>query len=573
MSRITEMVISTWQTVQAEFLSARGLLYNVSLSILVGILSWFTEDSLYIPRIPYYLLGLVTMHSIAIISCKYKAQKKKARPVTPIEIERKEEEYPYLLALICFVTYVGVALVIYGTWYKGGDLIFAGNEGIRSKLTAIFASYTHWVSRSGELAAYAFGSPQNRWQMTCFIPAAVVCAPFVIIRLVTRSGISMSTTRGICFFVFCSCLLLISTSMTKEWYIFYAYSVSMNYLFPCILGILFLSYYNYNRWKTRGVQNRTISSSYSVICFFLGLYVCWGGEALSLIIHTALIVWVFQRMRKSLEIPSFCWHGVQGAVLGSTMLFAAPALSSRTKIVNQTKSLDVSQFSPEEMLNFVTNLTWEKVELLKGTSEIITLNDIPFWQHLFFLPYLLERYVQCSIYVITVLGILLIFLLTDSAKNKRKHLLILSGAISLSLIGACAYLYSCIPNQTSYFPATMVLLCGVAYLYWNCKMTFFKSFILVMAVATVSLSYLVPAGVEAWQYKKYERMRNEEIARQKAKGLRHIVLPPPYEKEPDDPLGLITKWDLNEDATQWPNPCAAKAYQVESISQIPIHKE
>ncbi len=341
------------------------------------------------------------------------------------------------------------------------------------------------------------------------------------------------------------------------------------YLFPGIFAFLLLSYYNPRRWsawQSAGSARRIIQYCLIII---LSVYVCWGGESLSFIVISSLTVWFACRMRNKLYIPGICWLGYMGAISGATMLFAAPALASRSKIDATARALDVFSMNCDQLKEFVANLSLEKINLLKGSSGIIVLDGIPLWQHVYFLPHLITKYSICSAYILLTIGILLIMLLTNQKKTRRQHLYIIITGISISLLGACAYLYSCIPTSMSFAPATFTLIAVISYIYWNCEIQKNTLTIISGIVACICMIHLIPAGIEAWIYKPYEKQRFTEIHSQKSAGAQHLILPAPYPEAPRDSLGLISRSDLKEDPKAYPNVIASDKLHVKSISQHP----
>lgn len=166
----------------------------------------------------------------------------------------------------------------------------------------------------------------------------------------------------------------------------------------------------------------------------------------------------------------------------------------------------------------------------------------------------------------------MILLVWYNDREKKKHFQFTVIMVLLSLFGACAYLFSCIPTPMSYFSSTIVLLCAVCYLYLNISINLKQKIALSVTAMMITLYHFVPAGIEAWHYKPYEKIRFCEIEQQKMQGIKNVVLPASYPSIPKDPLGLIRMSDLKENPDQYPNPMAADVYQVETISQLPCKK-
>ena len=541
-------------------------------SLACAILSYLaikTGGTILAPRVPYYLLGFCLSYGIGMIAYRY-------RPyllTTPTPLQKPSiSKCRYILTIVISILASSLSCLLYTAWFKGDDYAFMHDSGIAQRMESYWHSYLTWVSRSGELLAHLIGVTPNRWQVYILIPIVVALAPFFLFRLVTPPSFSIATRKGICFYTMVFFLMLIPTYVSA-WRIFYCFAAGMNYLLPSVCAFLLLSNYNPTRWYNAPAKNSISEIAGSAFCFALGTFVCWGGEALSLIVLFVLAIWFAYRMTKRQPILLKCWHGLIGCIIGTTLLFAAPALSSRSRIDSSVRTLDISLLSPEQLNDFLSNLTWEKVNMLKGGSSVIVLDGIPLWKHIFFLPYHLERYLECSVWPLAAFFVLTITVLVNSSASKKRILLIFSSLTLFSILSACSYLYSCIPTHMSFTPSTFILLYGISYVYWNSRLRFCNRLIFTVLIAATALCYLIPAGIEGWQYKQYEIARFEEIAHQKAQGKQHIVLPPAYPSPPKDSLGLIMRSDLKENPSVYPNNIAAWAHKVESISQLPIPQE
>lgn len=548
-------------------LSYPALMWFLVLCVVVSIWVWMREGGLLLPRIPFYLIGFAIAYAIGVIAYKYQPHSQVTATPQQGEATRTERLDQIKLLGIGVACYAGLALLLYCAWLKGDDYAFIHDCGIGGRIEMWWQSYLKWVSRSGELVAHLLGISQNRWQVFILVPLLVVFAPALFFRMVSSKKQRLSSGKGRVFYVLCLSILILSTQM-ESWRIFYCFAASMNYLFPSLLAVLFLSFYNPRRWFLTDPYVSRKDIGRSLVLFILGIYVCWGGESLSLIVLTLLIAWFLYRMLNRLPIPPFCWLGSIGAVLGATALFAAPALKSRTIMDAQARALDISGMSQEQINLFIDNLNWEQVNLLKGGSSVIVLEGIPLWQHVHFLPYLLERYVTCSAYVMAALLIctLLCFI---NKQASRTAISVICGTLCVSLFGACAYLYSCIPTPMSFAPATLSLIGAIAYLYWNCNIPQIQLKVLSFLMLAIALYHTVPAGIEAWEYKPYEAARFKEITRQKEQGNQSIVLPAAYPETPEDSLGLIRRSDLKDRPDAYPNEMAAGVLNVKSIIQQP----
>lgn len=548
-------------------LSYRALITVVALFATIGTWAYMRGGQTILPRVPFYLTGACMTFGICVVARKYQINTslfEEEKPTPPIQRRLIET---FTLIAIGGTCYVSLALLLYCAWFKGDDYVFFHDGGITERLKIWWQSYISWVSRSGEFVAHLLGISKNRWQVFTLVPLLVVLSPVFFFNLVSNSKQSLCSKEGRYFYVLCISLLLLSTKM-DAWRIFYCFAASMNYLFPSIAAVLLLSFYNQKRWSGTGESSSAVATGRNLAIFGLGIYVCWGGESLSLIVLSLLIIWFAYRMIKHQPIPVYCWLGCIGSVIGTTLLFASPALKSRSMIDAKARALDIQGMTAEQIHHFVSNLSWDQVNLLKGSSGVIILNGIPLWQHVHFLPYLLERYIQCSMYILSALLIFTILTLL-SHQQSRVNLIVIAGSLAVSLFGACAYLYSCIPTPMSFAPATISLIGAIAYIYWNSSIAFTKMKLVVIIAFATALYHLIPAGIEGWQYKPYEKNRFKEIVRQKALGKQDIVLPPAYPSLPHDYLGLIKRSDLKFSPDEYPNNLAPYVLQVKSISQLP----
>ena len=557
----------TFNIIPDLIFSYKALFIVIALCMMASGWAYARGGQILLPRIPYYLAGGCISFAICVIARKYQKNGFIYTNTGRLAFHQKNKRGLYKLITIGSLTYISLAMLLYCSWFKGDDYAFFHEGGVAERLSIWWQSYLTWVSRSGEFLAHLVGVSQNRWEVFLLVPLFVILSPIFFFKLVTNPTQSLCSTKGVHFYVLSISLLLLSTKL-NAWRIFYCFAASMNYLFPCISAVLFLSFYNPARWNN--IEGNTMRGNVrrSLAVLVLGIYTCWGGESLALMLLVLMFIWFTYRMRRHLFIPVQCWMGFIGTVIGATLLFAAPALKFRSQNDAKARILDITEMSSEQIHHFVTNLSWEQVNLLKGSSSVIILDGIPLWQHVHFLPYLLERYVECSVYILSILlvfGLLAFF----NTKKSKLDIYVITGTLAISLFSACAYLYSCIPTPMSFAPATISLIGAISYIYWNSRISVKKLRLVTIVVFSIALFHLVPAGIEAWQYKSYEKIRFNEIDQQKSRGVQDIILPPAYPSPPVDPLGLIKQSDLKEDPTAYPNIMAPKVLHVKSVSKLP----
>lgn len=221
-----------------------------------------------------------------------------------------------------------------------------------------------------------------------------------------------------------------------------------------------------------------------------------------------------------------------------------------------------------EILEFVQHLTQEKVSLLTDGTAVINLSGIPLWLHVYFLPWLAERYGECCMFTGAVFVLLLLLSLKKAPARKQ----VWCGALFfafLSCYAAISYLAGAIPSPMSFLPPVFFLLAGCAYVYLRLPYRWLPQTVLSLLMLATALSIFVPAGIEAWKYKKYEQVRLAYIREQKALGNLDVVVPPLFPVPPQDKLGLIggARGGFSPEPEGYPNNMAARYFGIESLSQ------
>lgn len=484
--------------------------------------------------------------------------------------------YGWAIAGSVLVAYTALALLLSTAWLKGDDYTFMGylwvNSSPEAKWDAACLRYTTWVARFGDFYASLFPLSENRWQVWLINPVLVVSIPFALFRLFrTDTKDTIASPKGIMFFWFCFFLFLLSAEM-PQWRSYWCYAASTNYLYPCVGFIWLISCYNPHNWD---VAHRTNIEGLSIVLFILGFICGWGMECTAVTIVPMLVLWITYNCWRKIKLPVFCWVGMIGAVWGTFVLFASPAHASRLETISKSRKLDVYGMTPEQITDFVQNLDWDKVNMLKGDASLISLDGIPLWQHVYFLPYLWERFWNLSNFAFCFSAVLLISLLCSNRyKQEGKRILVVVGMLLFACVMSCSYLAASIPLGMSYLPCAFMAASACALLYLNQSDNSdwsVRQLIATVVISIISLWYFVPPGLEAWECKPYRDAQLEYIHNQSEQGFSEIELPYPLPYPPQNQLGLIGLLNKDKNA-RYPNGRAAKIFKVKKIWQLPYKK-
>ncbi len=476
------------------------------------------------------------------------------------------------------VAFISLACLLSTAWLKGDDFTFMGmlwkNATMESAWKAATHRYTSWVARFGDFYAVLFPLSENRWQVWLINPALVVSIPFALFRLFRNNTTdTIASPKGVVFFWFCFFLFLLSGEI-PHWRNFWCYAASTNYLYPSVGFIWLLSCYNPCNWTERVGHSQRNNEGLCIILFILGFICGWGMECTAVTIVPLLVLWVAYHCWRKMPLPTFCCAGAIGTVWGAFTLFASPSHAKRLEIISNARKLDVYSMSPEQISDFVQNLDWDKVNMLKGAASLISLDGIPLWQHIYFLPYLWEHFWDLSNIAFCVSLLLLISLLfSNRYKKECKRILIAAGLLLFACIMACSYLAASIPHGMSFLPCAFMVATAAAFLFFihsessTCAP---RQMLASLLVSIVGLMTFLPAGIEAWKLKPQRDEQLEFIHKQRDLGNMDVELPYPLSFPPANSLDLIGI--LKTDKNAYPNASAAKAFKIRSIRQLPYKK-
>lgn len=478
------------------------------------------------------------------------------------------------LLISVFVAYVGLLMLLSTSWLKLDDFIFMGqllkSLSLEDRWDAAVCRYSTWVARFGDFFNVLFPLAENRWQVWIINPAVVVSIPFALHRLFRRSNEeTMASPKGVSFFWFCFFLFLLCN--VRYWRPFWCYTAAANYLWPSTAFLWLLSCFNPANWGGGAIRTELAT----IGCFLLAFICGWGMECTAVSVVPLLVLWVVIISWRKVKLPAFCWAGVLGVVWGGYTLFASTSHENRTKVISRTRELDVNGMTPEQITQFVQNMDWDKINLLKGFSNNISLQGIPLHQHTYFIPYAWDRFWDAAQYPFVISCVALVsIMLSNRCLGERWRILASGGILLLGILIGFTYLAAAIPTVTSYLPCAMTVATAGALLYFSHSSTNCISARQItgsLAVALVALMIFIPAGVEAWKLTPYRDAQLAYIHEQKSMGVDEIVLPYPF-PSPIKNNTLVLIGFLNKDKTKYPNLHAAKTFGVKSIRQLPYHK-
>lgn len=484
----------------------------------------------------------------------------------------KKRVWLWLICLSCVLLYGSFSYLLSLAWFKGDDYLYATHEVFSiSNVHGAVHAYLNRVSRVGEIVAYLLGIMSTRWQHWVFSPLFLVMLPFVMLRLVCVR-VQWRSAHSLLMYWFIVFMALQSVFTDGYWRSYWCFTACTNYFWSTVVTFAFLPVVFPWKWSPNP-QVGWCRWLEITVAFALGVYSGWGTEAMTVTLLPLLTVWMVYLVVKVKSIPAKCWSGYLGFCLGAFFLFASPALSHRASGYT-TCRLDVTTLSAEELRAFVQNLTPEKLELLLDSCGCVNLGGIPLLDHLYFLPYLAERYWSCCHYPTLFLLVMALLTVICRPAHWKRHLAIAGGLYVVSWLCAVSYLAGAIPGVTSFLPPSFIVMVACVFLLANLQVRFGNA---IRAIATcyvvaTGLYLLVPPAIEAQQYKKYEYEKFAEIEHQKALGKKHIVLYRTWPTPPKDALGLICSMELGASPAQYPNACSNNYYDVESISLLPEAK-
>ncbi len=446
--------------------------------------------------------------------------------------------YVYLILISVVLAYAMISGLLYCTWLSGDSWWqwMMSQQSFSVKFHEALWRYFGWVGRIGEQIGVWWSLSPSRWQFWLLTPAFVAVFPFIVKRTI-RADIPMASPKGIVFFWLCIVLSLIGVSTEPAWRNYTCYAVHINYLWPTIWSIFFLSIFTANR-ELFGEKYPILNGSSSLL---LGIISGWGTECFTAVLLPLLLVWGVYHLVRRLPMSYSARWGIAGFIIGAALLFGSGAAAGRAG-----EHTILYRLPYDELLQFVYHLDWSKVSRLNTGSIPANLVDVPLHLRVFFAPYLLDFFwnavsLTATFIVVTVL-LLALFNRSRFCSSVKEPVL----WMTVSCVMALSYLGGCIPSHYSFLPSCFLAICG-ALLLWSRLSKWAAYSVGIFLIMYGMFAFIVPALVEGIQYKPYEIARAGEIRRQASLGIKHIHLKAPYPAAPRDPLHIITSERLTKD--------------------------
>lgn len=509
------------------------------------------------------LMLLMILVSIILIVLHRKYLRRTAPAILPDSTNTPVNK-KWMIAVCCLsaIIYTGLAFLLSMSWLQGDDFLFpplSEHFPINAKIGYACHRYSQLVSRFGEIVIVLLGVSENRWQQFLITPACIVAIPYTLHRLLSLSKESIFNSKGFFYIILCTSLMLFCGIFGGgEWRNFRCAAAGANYLWPLAFLGYFLSFYRLDYQK----RNSTVMA---IVLFILGVYCGWSIECITILLVPGLIIWAIYLYLKKISITNQCFAGILGAMWGFFMLFASPALSKRALRAKESIGIDPSSFSFEEAFNFVTNLNPEKMQALEGGCIRAAIGDFPLPLRAFFLPELMKYYLPYCAATLVISSILIF--LTIFTKKRRYILSTTLWGLTISFLSICSYLAGGIPFDMSFLPPAFILIATTCYIYLNSTIHSYIKIVLSLSLSITLLTYLIPAGTEAWQYVPARDAHMKRIHDKIEAGEMNLILPAPYKKAPIDKLGLLNKGAPAPYNTEYPNGAASAYFNVKSIIQ------
>lgn len=486
-------------------------------------------------------------------------------PHQDLSVPRPGKGMYVLVGVTALLIAVGIALLLYPAWLKWDDFLFPENS-VPVRIFAAVSGYFFRNSRSGEFIASLLAVSPSRWQVWLLNPLFVLANSFFLWRLLTPRHKSIFSLQGWAFLLFSSSAALVSCNIAP-WRNFWCFAASANYLWPTIMTVFFLSLFN----RTRPISFLT-SDKYrrraAVAVFILGLYCGCSVECLSVIIVPLLIVGMGYMMVCRKQFPTTIEKSaVLGYIWGTFFLFGSTSLYARAERGLQQLDVHLSEMSPPQLSQFLSELTWQSLDALKGAGGIIILKEVPLLKRIFFTPFLLDRFLVSSCVILTVIVILALGMLLFRVRPGRKALWSVAALFLLAFASAFSYGIQCIPGAMSFLPPCWFLLGAACMMFYGImQRSRVCSCLMVAGMLALNAYLFIPGVVEAWQMKPLDQEMQAEI--EARRGEETIVLHRPELPAVTDYLGLtaIHHYGLKDDPDAYPNNQCFAYFRVKRIA-------
>lgn len=472
-----------------------------------------------------------------------------------------------LLVVSVLIAFAGLSMLLYSSWLSGDDFVILGLSSLPLKERIIIAggSYFHWVPRVGELIANIGGISPTRWQIWIINPLLLLSVPFILWHIArSTQQRSICSSDGIIFFW--AILILMMLPESKGWWLdFSVHVASVTYFWPSVASLLLVALIvraghprqPVHPWKTIGTYCGML---------VLGAYCGWGNECTTVFLFSGSFAYLLYHSCKKIRLPLHTFPAFMGIIIGSMLQFLSTAHAYRAIKAESFRAIQPENMPFDKVLDFVQNLTADKVALLGGDNVVLT--GIPLYLHAYFFPFMAKLFLPMAIPFMAVLAVLLPMLCYR--RNVKWIVFALSGMLIAWGIAA-SYLTKCIPTSTSFLPPAFILLATCALVLYQVK-TWQKAVVLLLLVVAAAITFL-PSAHEVLLYKKYEQASYSAVSAQIAAGKQDVVLPRLYATTPENKLGLIDSRSISSNSpSDIYNSSLAKWLNIRSIvKETPSH--
>ena len=459
----------------------------------------------------------------------------------------KPNRYTFYIISITLLFIFFLVLMLLTTWPKGDEwmLITCRESGLSNSFRGAGNQYYIWCSRIAEFIGIAFGLSRSMWENRILTPFFISVIPFISFALCAPRESKLSSRDGFLFIVAEDSLLLLIAP-----YFYASYWCNVTYVWTAAFSVLVLLLFR--RCHSRGLLISFGAFSAAVIAG-------WSTECGAFSLGLLITLLTYEHIRKR------TWSNIQtiiivGFVAGCFMLYSSPAMHNRSG----SAQTFLSTMTPDQIHEYVRNLSWEKVKALKGGAVIAVLKDVPYHLRIYFWPYLMELFWGIAGPALIACGAISCLSVGDFRKNRK---ILIHGGIGLTVSIVCAtiYLAGAIPNQGSLYPAAVITLLTFCYLFTNIKLApVIRGFIAAILCAASLIQY-VPGIVDALRMIPLRTQRDIELDRQARLRREEIILPPiPELEHPQSEVTytLTARWGITDDSKSWTNTNVANWVKV-----------
>lgn len=447
--------------------------------------------------------------------------------------ETTPNRYTFCIIAITILFIFMLMLMLLTTWPKGDEwmLITCRESGLSNSFRGAGNQYYIWCSRIAESIGIAFGLSRNMWENRILTPFFISIIPFISFSLCSPRGLGLSSRDGLFFIVAADSLLLLIAP-----YFYASYWVNVTYVWTTAFSVLLLLLFR-----------KCLSSGLLISfgAFSAAVIVGWSTECGAFSWGLLITLLTYEHIRKR------TWSNIQTIIIvgffaGCFMLYSSPAMNNRS----ESARTFLSTMTPEQIHEYVRDLSWEKVKALKGGAVIAVLKDVPYHLRIYFWPYLMELFWGIAKPTLIACGAMSCLAVGEFRKNRK--ILFLGGiGLTISIVCATIYLAGAIPNQGSLYPAAFITFLTFCYLFANIKSAPVIRGSLAALLCAASLIQYVPGIIDAFRMIPLRTQRDIALDRQARLRKEEIILPPiPELEHPQNEVTytLTARWGITDDS-------------------------